>query len=63
MAILVGFALPLAAAVQTPGFSIFTVNWMSVLGLAINGAVIGGATYLIKNFLSNDQGKFLGKVG
>lgn len=63
MAVFVGFGLPFAAAIQTPGFNVFTTDWHSILTLAINGAIIGGATYIIKNFLSDNQGKFLGRIG
>lgn len=63
MAVFVGFGLPLAAAIQTPGFNVFTTNWSVVLTLAINGAIIGGATYIIKNFLSDTSGRFLGRIG
>ena len=63
MAVLAGFALPIAAAFQTPGFSIFEANWAEVINLAVNGAVIGFITYLTKNFLSDEDGKVLGSIG
>jgi len=63
MAAIVGFLLPVAAAVQTPNFSIMTVDWHQVLVLAINGAIVGGIGYLVKNFLSDNQGKVFGRIG
>jgi alpha-D-ribose 1-methylphosphonate 5-triphosphate synthase subunit PhnL len=63
MALLAGFALPVFAAVQTPGFSVLTVNWHAVLVLGINGAMVGAASYLLKNFFSNSNGQVFGKVG
>lgn len=63
MSILGGFALPIAAVVQTPHINLFTVNWHEVLILAENGAIIGGVTYIFKNFFSDNSGRFLGRVG
>lgn len=63
MAALVGIGLPIAAALQTPGFDIFTANWNQIINLAINGAVVGMVTYLTKNFLTTEDKKFLGVIG
>lgn len=63
MAIITGAALPIIAAVQTPNFSIVTVNWESIAVLAINGAILGGVSYLVKNFFSASDGSFAGIIG
>lgn len=63
VAVLTGIALPIAAAVQTPGFSFATVNWHGVLVLALNGAITGGVAYIAKNFLSDNQGRVFGRIG
>ena len=63
MAVLAGFALPIAAAFQTPGFDLFNANWGEIINLAINGAVIGFITYITKNFFSDREGKVLGSIG
>lgn len=63
MAVLAGVALPIAAAFQTPGFDVFTANWSEILNLAINGAVIGFTTYIVKNFFSTEDGRVLGSIG
>ena len=63
MAVLAGFALPIAAAFQTPGFDLFSANWNEIITLAVNGAVIGFITYLTKNFFSTEDGKVLGSIG
>lgn len=63
MAVIGGFILPVLAALQTPNFDLFTVNWYAVLNLAINGAVSAFATYLAKNLFTDTEGKFLGKIG
>lgn len=62
-ALVAGFALPVLAAVQTPGFDIFTVDYHSVLVLAINGAIAGFVAYMVKNFFSTSDGRVLGKIG
>lgn len=63
MAVITGAALPIIAAVQTPGFSILTTNWEQVGVLAINGAVIGFVGYLVKNFFSTTDGAVFGAIG
>lgn len=63
MAVLTGAALPIIAAVQTPGFSVTTVSWQAVGVLAINGAIIGFVSYLVKNFFSTNNGAVLGAIG
>lgn len=60
VAVFTGIALPIAAAVQTPGFDIATVSWHAVWSLALNGAVVGFVGYLAKSFLSNNQGQVFG---
>lgn len=63
MAVLTGAFLPISTAVQTPGFSLASVNWGQVLLIALNGAVVGGVSYLAKNFLTDENGKFGGVIG
>ena len=62
MAVLTGVVLPIVAIVQTPGFDVFTVNWSSVLTLALNGAVVGFVSYMTKQFFSDSDGKLFGKL-
>jgi len=63
IAVLSGVLLPVSAMIQTPGFDLATVNWSAVLSLAMNGAVVGFISYMMKNFLSTEDGKFLGTIG
>lgn len=63
MAIIGGLFLPIAAMVQTPGFSVTNINWQSVLLLALNGAIVAGVGYLVKNFFSDSNGSFAGIMG
>ena len=43
---------------QSPDFSIFALDWNAILNAGFYG-LIG---YLGKNFLSDDSGKFMGKI-
>jgi len=63
MAVLGGFMLPILAAIQTPDFSIATINVQAVFVLAVNGALASFASYLVKNFFSDGNGAFLGMIG
>ncbi len=63
MAVLSGAGMPILAIVQTPGFDITTANWSAIGSLAINGAVLGFISYIIKNFVSDENGKVFGKIG
>lgn len=63
MAVIGGCALPILAAIQTPGFDIFTADWHSILNLALNGGIAAFVSYLFKEFFSNSQGQVFGKIG
>ena len=63
MGVLAGAAFPVIAAIQTPGFSIFTANWEAIATLAINGAAVGFVSYIVKNFFSDETGAVFGKIG
>lgn len=62
VAVFTGVMLPVLAAIQTPDFSILTVDWSVVWILALNGGIAGGAGYLIKNLFSDEEGKLGGVV-
>lgn len=63
MAALVGAVLPISLIIQEPNFSISTVNWSVLWDVAASGAVSGFLSYIIKNFLSDEEGKVLGRIG
>lgn len=63
IAVLSGILLPVSAAIQTPGFSIDTVNWHAVLILAVNGAIVGFFSYILKNLATDNSGKVAGVIG
>lgn len=62
-AFFVGLALPILAAIQTPGFDLFTANWNAIFMLALNSGLAGFAGYLTKNFFSDQNGRFGGIIG
>ena len=49
----------LAAWVQIAGFSFSTIDWKSLLSIAL----VAGISYLGKNFISDSNGKVLGAIG
>lgn len=63
MAAIAGFLLPISVALTTPGFDIFTANWLQLFSIAENGAIVGAIGYLVKNFFSTPDGKFMGSIG
>lgn len=70
-AVFAGAALAVFAVLQgvfnSPGFDLFSIDWISVAHSALNAAVIGaegGFTgYIMKNFFSDQDGKVFGKIG
>ena len=63
VAVLTGFLLPIAAAIQSPDFNLLTADWHSIVSLAMNGAFVGFVSYITKNFLSDEDGKVFGAIG
>lgn len=63
VAVIGGAVFPVLVAIQTTGFNILTASWHDLGVLAINGAVTGFASYIIKNYLSDSEGKVLGRWG
>lgn len=61
-AALVGAALPVIAAFNTPDFSIFNANWSAILNLAINGALVGFVLSVGKNLFTDEDRKLFGKI-
>jgi hypothetical protein len=62
VAVFAGAILPIAAMVQTPGFDFTQVDLNGILVLAINGALVGFTSYLTKEFFTDHNGKFMGKI-
>lgn len=63
MAVISGAVLPVAAIIQTPGFDFATANWHALTSIALNGAAVGFISYIVKNFLSDEQGRVFGRIG
>lgn len=61
VAVLIGILQPVLLILKSPGFDFATANWPLIFEVAINGAIAGFASYLMKNFFSDEGGKVLGK--
>lgn len=63
MALLGGVVAAIGGEVTQSGFDVFHANWVSIGQLAVNGAFAGGIAYILKNLLSDQNGKVLGRIG
>lgn len=63
MTMIGGAVAPLWGALSNPGFNLFGADFVSLWRMALTGSVTGGLGYLVKNFLTDSDGKFIGKVG
>lgn len=62
-----GLALAIIAAVltwvlqtiDTPGFSVSSIDWAEIGRIAMSA----GIAYILKNYISNEDGKILGVIG
>jgi hypothetical protein len=61
-ALFAGFLLSVVSVVQQSGFDAFGTDWGQVLNVALSAAVSAFVGYLSKNFLSDSDGKFLGRI-
>jgi hypothetical protein len=48
-----------AAILQAPGFSFAAIDWAGLIKVALGA----GLAYLVKNFISDENGRVLGKIG
>lgn len=58
-----GVVISIAGVVTQSGFNIFQADWQNILGVALNGGIATFMGYIIKNFLSTPNGKFMGMIG
>lgn len=58
VAVLAALFAYLASLMEVPGFSLDTLDWAVLLKVAITAAL----GYLGKNFVSDSEGKVLGKI-
>lgn len=61
-AVISAVVVALGSVVSAPDFNVFSVDWASVLNLAIKVAGSAFIGYISKNFFSDGEGKFVGKV-
>ncbi len=62
-ALIAAVVVALAGIVQQPGFDIFAANWGGIGGQMLNIAIVTFIAYMSKNFISDSQGKVLGRIG
>lgn len=63
VAVLTALLTAVAAVVLAPNFDVLGVDWVSVLHNMLNIATISFVGYLVKNLISDNQGKVLGRIG
>lgn len=63
LAVLTGFFTPVVLVVQAPDFTFANANWPLIFNLALNSGGVAFVSYLFKNFISNEEGKVLGRWG
>lgn len=51
-----------AAIAAQPNFDVLTIDWGALAHTDLNLAVVTFFAYITKNFFSDEQGKFLGRV-
>lgn len=61
-ALITGAILSLASAVNQSGFDIFQANWTVIGNTALNAAIATFFGYIVKNFITDQNGKLLGKI-
>ena len=60
--IFVAVVIAIGGLVQSPGFSIFTTDWSSILRTALNVSFVTLIGSLAKKFASDDKGRLMGKL-
>ena len=61
--VIAGILTALYGIVIQSGFDLFTADWIAIGKLVLNSAVGAFIGYLGKNFLSDKDGKLLGRIG
>lgn len=59
VAVITAVVVYLGDALQAPGFDFSTFDWGAILNIGLSA----GLAYLVKNFFSTNEGKFLGMIG
>lgn len=62
-AVFTAFVVTLYGVVSQSGFDVFTADWSAILSTALNAGVAALIGYLGKNWLSDSEGKVLGRWG
>ena len=62
VAIFTGFIFSVVGFFQQPGFDIFAADWNTILSSAVNAGVAAFVGYLSKQFVTDADGKIMGKI-
>lgn len=58
VAVLAAIVSALAAVINLPGFDFGSFDWVNLLKIGL----VAGLSYILKNFLSDENGKVFGKI-
>ena len=62
-AVIAAVIVALAGIAQQPGFDVFTADWGGIGGQMLNMAIVSFIAYMGKNFVSDSQGRVMGRLG
>lgn len=62
-AVVGAIAATIYGIVVQAGFELFTADWSAIGMLALKAAIIAFVSYLGKNYMSDSQGRVLGRIG
>jgi len=62
-AVFMAVFMAIYAVVVSGDFDVFTANWTQIWHVIVNTSIITFISYIAKNFFSDKEGKFLGKIG
>ncbi len=63
MAVLAGVLMTIWSVVSQSGFDAFATDWSEVLRSVINVSIVSFFAYIMKNLLTDEDGKVLGVIG
>lgn len=61
-AIFTGVMIVLASVVLSAGFDAFSTDWVAVGKSAVNAGLASFVGYLMKNFITDDNGRMFGAI-
>ena len=58
-----GIIVALFQFISMDNFSLFSTDWIKLLDVSLSTGVVTFLGYIVKNFLSTEDGKVFGKIG